>query len=56
MLVVSEACTWGDAVLEELEKAAREERKSLWADPQPEPPWSGERSRRKVTVAELVKR
>jgi len=26
-------------VLEELEKAAREERKGLWVDPQPVPPW-----------------
>jgi endonuclease YncB( thermonuclease family) len=41
-------CWWyrkyapGDAVLEELEHAAREERKGLWADPQPGPPsgWS----------------
>jgi endonuclease YncB( thermonuclease family) len=38
-------CWWyrkyapGDAVLEELEKAAREERKGLWADPYPLPPW-----------------
>jgi endonuclease YncB( thermonuclease family) len=38
-------CWWyrrhapGDAVLEELEKAAREARKGLWADPQPVPPW-----------------
>ena len=38
-------CWWyrkyapGDAVLEELEKAAREARKGLWADAQPVPPW-----------------
>jgi endonuclease YncB( thermonuclease family) len=38
-------CWWyrkhasGDAVLEELEKAAQKERKGLWADPQPVPPW-----------------
>lgn len=38
-------CWWyrryapGDAVLEELEKAAREAMKSLSADPQPVPPW-----------------
>ena len=38
-------CWWyrkyapGDAVLEDLEKAAREERKGLWANPQPVPPW-----------------
>lgn len=38
-------CWWypkyasGDVVLEELEKAAREERKGLWADPHPVPPW-----------------
>jgi micrococcal nuclease len=29
----------GDAVLEELEKAAREASKGLWAEPQPVPPW-----------------
>ena len=28
-----------DTVLEEWEKAAREERKGLWADPPPVPPW-----------------
>ena len=38
-------CWWyqkyapGDAVLEGLEKEAREAKKGLWADPQPVPPW-----------------
>ena len=38
-------CWWyqkyasGDAVLEELEKEARDGRKGLWADPHPVPPW-----------------
>jgi micrococcal nuclease len=38
-------CWWyrkyapGDTVLYGLEKDAREERKGLWADPQPVPPW-----------------
>ncbi len=38
-------CWWyrkyapGDAVLEKLEKEAREVRKGLWVDPQPVPPW-----------------
>ena len=38
-------CWWyrkyaaGDRVLEGLEKAAREERKGLWVDPHPVPPW-----------------
>ncbi len=45
MLVKDGWCWWyrkyapGNAVLEELEKAAREERKGLRADPQPVPPW-----------------
>ena len=44
-LVREGACWWyqkyapGDTVLEGLEKYAREERKGLWADPQPVPPW-----------------
>jgi endonuclease YncB( thermonuclease family) len=38
-------CWWyrtyapGDTVLEGLKKEAREDRKDLWADPQPVPPW-----------------
>lgn len=38
-------CWWyrkyapGDAVLEQLEKAAREAKKGLWAEPNPMPPW-----------------
>jgi endonuclease YncB( thermonuclease family) len=38
-------CWWyrkyapGDAVLEGLEKDAREAKKGLWVDPQPVPPW-----------------
>ncbi len=45
-------CWWyrkyapGDAVLEELEKAAREEWKGLWADPVPIPPWVYRKARR----------
>lgn len=35
-----------DAVLEELEMAARKERKGLWADPQPVPPWVYRKARR----------
>ena len=44
-LVKQGFCWWyrkyapGDAVLEGLEKDAREGRKGLWADPQPVPPW-----------------
>jgi hypothetical protein len=36
----------GDAVLEELEKVAREERKGLWVDPAPIPPWVYRKARR----------
>ena len=38
-------CWWyrkyapGDTILERLENEAREERKGLWVDPQPVPPW-----------------
>jgi len=38
-------CWWfrkyapGDTVLEQIEREAREERKGLWADPRPVPPW-----------------
>jgi len=45
-------CWWyrkyspGDAVLEELERDAREGRKGLWADPQPVPPWEWRKKRR----------
>ena len=45
MLVAVGWCWWyrkyapGDVVLEELEKAARVEKRGLWADPQPVPPW-----------------
>ena len=42
-------CWWyrkyapGDAVLEELEKAARVEKRRLWADPHPVSPWEWRR-------------
>jgi endonuclease YncB( thermonuclease family) len=36
----------GDAVLEELEKAARVAKKGLWADPAPIPPWIYRKARR----------
>ena len=45
-LVKNGWCWWyrkyapGDAVLEGLEKDAREAKKGLWADPQPVPPWA----------------
>jgi len=45
-------CWWyrkyapGDAVLEELEKAARETKIGLWADPAPIPPWVYRKGRR----------
>jgi len=45
-------CWWyrkyvpGNAVLEGLEKKAREGRKGLWADPQPVPPWEWRRRSR----------
>ena len=44
-------CWWyrkyapGDAVLERLEKEARETKKGLWADPQPVPPWEWRKRR-----------
>ena len=44
-------CWWyrkytpGETVLEGLEKAARETKKGLWADPQPVPPWEWRRLR-----------
>jgi endonuclease YncB( thermonuclease family) len=44
-LVCDGWCWWyrkyapGDAVLEELEMAARVEKRGLWADPHPVPPW-----------------
>jgi micrococcal nuclease len=44
-LVKAGACWWfrkyapGETVLEGLEKAAREAKQGLWADPQPVPPW-----------------
>ena len=44
-LVREGACWWyqkyapGDMVLQGLENAARAERKGLWVDPQPVPPW-----------------
>lgn len=45
-------CWWyqkyapGDAVLDELEKAAREAKKGLWVDPAPVPPWVYRKARR----------
>ncbi len=45
-------CWWyrkyapGDTVLEGLEKEAREERKGLWADPQPVSPWDWRKQQR----------
>jgi endonuclease YncB( thermonuclease family) len=46
-------CWWyrkyapGDTMLEGLEREAREERKGLWADPVPVPPWEWRKARRK---------
>ena len=45
MLVGEGWCWWyrkyapGDVVLEELEMAARAEKRGLWVDPAPVPPW-----------------
>jgi len=45
-------CWWyrkysqGNAVLEGLEKDAREGKKGLWADPQPVPPWEWRKLKR----------
>lgn len=49
-------CWWyrkyapGDAVLEELEKAARDAKKGLWADPVPIPPWVYRKAKRGQTL------
>ena len=51
-LVREGVCWWyqkyapGDTVLEGLEKAAREERKGLWVEPHPVPPWEWRKSGR----------
>jgi micrococcal nuclease len=37
----------GDRTLERLEKDARENKRGLWADPDPTPPWEFRRKRRK---------
>jgi endonuclease YncB( thermonuclease family) len=37
----------GDQTLERLEKTARENKRGLWADPHPVPPWEFRRKRRK---------
>ena len=55
-------CWWyhkyapGNAVLEELEKAAREERKGLWADSHPVPPWVYRKAKRgqSLDLSDLV--
>jgi len=55
-LVRDDWCWWyrkyapGDAVLEQLEKAAREAKKGLWADPQSVPPWVYRKARRGQTL------
>ena len=41
----------GDTVLEELEKAAREAKKGLWADPQPVPPWEWRKEKKMMSGA-----
>ena len=54
-------CWWyrkyapGNAVLEELEKAAREGRKGLWGAPVHVPPWEGEKGKRRPWRPQLAK-
>jgi endonuclease YncB( thermonuclease family) len=53
-------CWWyrkyahGDTVIEELENEAREGRKALWADPQPVPPWEGQKPKERCRVLSTV--